>query len=160
MTASCGFLEDELREYSKEQGVTMPDSVETLAVDLRTRVKKLGAKEQVRRKKCKVRFSIIRKNKSYQKNYMKVGVKKLLRAGMVPARTWGVHAVETGPTQRLKLRRQMAAAERKKSTTSLSLFMEAFGLEVEKISLLWPRNVGQKESGRENSIRSKERLGW
>ena len=36
------------------------------------------------------------------------------------------------PTERLKLRRQMAAAARKKCTTSLSLFMKAFGLEVEE----------------------------
>ena len=41
----------------------------------------------------------------------------------------------------------MAAAAGKKSMTSLSLSMEAFGLEVEKISLLWPRSIGQNESG-------------
>ena len=35
-------------------------------------------------------------------------------------------------TERLKLRRQMAAAAGKKGTTSLSLFMEAYGLEVEE----------------------------
>ena len=46
MIASCGFLEDELRQYSKEEGVTMVDSVETLGIDLRTRVKKLGAPSQ------------------------------------------------------------------------------------------------------------------
>ena len=49
MIASCGFLEDELRQCSKEGGVTMADSVETLRVDLRTRVKKLGVKEKARR---------------------------------------------------------------------------------------------------------------
>ena len=38
-------------------------------------------------RKCKVRFSLIKKNKALQKNYMKVGVRKLLRAGMMPART-------------------------------------------------------------------------
>ena len=67
----------------------MADSVETLGVDFRTRVKMLGAKEKARRKKCKVRFSIIKKNKAFQKNYMKVGVKKLLRAVMMSATTWG-----------------------------------------------------------------------
>ena len=66
MTASCGFLENELRQYSKEEGVTMTDSVETLAVDLGTRVKKLGAKEQALRKKCKLRFSIIKKKKAFR----------------------------------------------------------------------------------------------
>ena len=79
-----------------------------------------------------MRFSIIKKNKAYQKNNMKVGVKKLLRAGMMPARTWGAHAVGMSPTERLKLRRQMAAATGKKSTTSLFFFfMEVYGLEVE-----------------------------
>ena len=62
----------------------MADSADTLGVDLRTRVKSLGAKEKARRKKCKLRFSSIKK----KKNYMKVGVKKLLRAAMMPARTW------------------------------------------------------------------------
>ena len=131
MIASCGFLEDELRHCRKE-GVTMADSVETLGVDMRTRVKRLGAKEKGRRKKCKV-FSTIKKNKAFQKSYMKVGVKKVLRPGMVPVRSWGIHAGEIAPTERLKMRRQMAAAAaRKKNTTSLSLFMEAFGLEVEE----------------------------
>ena len=87
MIASCGFLEDELRQCSKEDGVTLADSVGTLGVDLRTRVKNLGAKERARRKKCKVRLSLLKKNKAYQNNYMKVEVKILLRAGMMPART-------------------------------------------------------------------------
>ena len=94
----------------------MADSVETLGVDLRTRFKKkLGAKEKVRRRKCKVRFSNIKKNKAFQKNYMKVSVKKLPRAGMMPARTWGAHEVGMSPTGRLKLRRQMAAAAGKRA---------------------------------------------
>ena len=56
MIASCGFLESELRQFSKEEGVTLADCVETLGVDLRTRVKKLDAKENARRKECKMRF--------------------------------------------------------------------------------------------------------
>ena len=39
----------------------MADGVETLGVDLRTRVKSLGAKEKVRRNKSKVRFSLMKK---------------------------------------------------------------------------------------------------
>ena len=131
MIASCGILEKELSKISKEEGVILTDSVERLGVDLRTRVKKLGAKEKARRRKCKVRFSIIKKNKAFQKNCLKVGDKKLQRAGMMPAMTWRAHAVGMSPTERLKLRRQMAAAAGKKSTTSLSLFMEAHGLDVE-----------------------------
>ena len=63
---------------------------------------------------------------------MKVVVKKLLRTGMLPARGWGAHAVGMAPTRVFKLRRQMTAAAGKKGSTSLSLFWEAFGLEVEE----------------------------
>ena len=131
MIASCGFLEEELRQCSKEGGVTMADSGETLGVDLRTRVRRLGAKEEARRMKCKLRFSTIKKNKAFQKKCMKVCVKNLFGAGMVPARTWRIHAVGRAPTESLKLRRQMAAAAGK-GATSLSLFMETYGLEVEE----------------------------
>ena len=40
---------------------------------------------------------------------------KLLRADMIPGRTWRVHAVEMAPTERLKIE------GRSGSTTSLSL---------------------------------------
>ena len=63
--------------------------------DLRTKTKRLG----------NVRFSLIKKNKAFQKSYMKVVVKKSLRAGMVPARTWGAHAVGIA-AHRQNLRRQ------------------------------------------------------
>ena len=101
-----------------------------------------------------MRFSLIKKNKVFQKSYMKVGAKKLLRAGMVPARTWGVHAVVRAPTERFKLRGQMAAAGGKKSGTSLSLFMEAYGLEVEEelttlVTQYWAEGVWTRKWYRE-----------
>ena len=77
MIASCGFLEKELSQFSKEEGSNLDDSVETLGVGLRARVKNLGAKEKARRKKCKVRFSLIRKNEAFQKSYIKVGRQKV-----------------------------------------------------------------------------------
>ena len=57
------------------------NSVETLGVDLRTRVKKLGAKEKARRKKCKVRFPLIKKNQAFQRNYMKVWRQEVVTSG-------------------------------------------------------------------------------
>ena len=65
MIVSCGFLEDDLLQCSKEQGVTMADGVETLAVDMEVKVKKLGVKEKARRRKCEVIFSFITKNKAF-----------------------------------------------------------------------------------------------
>ena len=48
---------------------------------------------------------------------------------MVPARAWGTDAVEMAPTERFKLRRQVAAAGTKRTTSFF--FMEAFCLEME-----------------------------
>ena len=70
----------------------MADNEETLGVDLRTRVKRMGVKEKVRRMKCNVTFSLMKK-KGLPTELHEGGVKKLLRAGMVPARTWRAHAV-------------------------------------------------------------------
>ena len=36
--ASCGFLENEFRQFSEEEGGTMADSVQNLGIDPRTRV--------------------------------------------------------------------------------------------------------------------------
>ena len=59
MIASCGFLENELRQFSGEE-VTLVDSVETLGGGLKNITKKAeGAKEKARKKKCNVRFSLI-----------------------------------------------------------------------------------------------------
>ena len=63
------------------------------------------------------------------------------------------------PTERLILRRQIAAAAGKKSTTSLSMFMETYGLEVEDELPPWPLSSGQMEPVRENGITNKKKLG-
>ena len=131
MIASCGFLEAELCQCSKEEGVTMADSVETLRVDLRTRAKNLGAKEKARRKECKVRFSLVEKNEAFQKNYMMVDVKNFASRNGT-SKNVGSKCSGDG-SHRIFLRRQMAAAAVvKKNATSLSLCMETFGLEVEE----------------------------
>ena len=109
-------------------------SVEAPGVDLRTRVKRLGAKGKARRKKCKVRFSLIKKNIAFQKRYMKVGgVKKLLRAGMVPARTWRVHAVEMALTERDQLQEADGSSSGARIVRFLCLCSwKLFGLEVDE----------------------------
>ena len=114
----------------QEEGVALETSVENLGVDLRMSTKQLGAKEKPRRKKCDVRFSLIRKHRIFQKNYRRTGVRKLLRT--VLARAWRGEAVGIAPRERLKLRRQMAAAAGKKESVSLSPFMEVNNLEVEE----------------------------
>ena len=52
---------------------------------MRTQTKQLRSKEKIR-KKCEVRFSVIKNNRFFQKNYMRIGVRKLLRAWFLPER--------------------------------------------------------------------------
>ena len=59
-------------------------------------------------------------------------MRKLLRTGLVPAGAWRGQAVGMAPAERLKLKRQMAAAAGKKEPVSLSLFMDVNNLEVEE----------------------------
>ena len=82
---SCKHLEERFQECSKKEGAVLATRVATLAVDLRSRTKQLGAKEKAQRKKCDARFSLIMKNRVLQKNYMMTGERKLLRTGLVPA---------------------------------------------------------------------------
>ena len=154
MIASCRLLEDELLQCSKDGGVTMANGVETLGVDLRTRVKRLGVKEKARRSKCKVRFSPIMHNKVFQKSFMKVEVKMLQRAGVVPARTWRVHAVEMAPTERFQL--QMAAAAGKKVQPRCPCSWKPLALKWNKSSLLWLLRLGQKGRGLANGTQNKK----
>ena len=160
MIASCGFLEDELRQCSKEEGVTMAESVETLGVDLRTRVKKLGAKEQARRKKCKLRFSIIKKNEAFQKNYMKVGVKKLSTSGHGTSKNLGSSCSGDSSNGKILIEETDGSSSGRKRVRPLCpCSWKHVALKWRRNFLPWPLSTGQKESGRENGIMSKEKLG-
>ena len=124
MIASCGFLENELGQFSGE-GVASADSVETLGVDQRTRVNRLGAKEKARRKKCKVRFSLLKKNKAFQKELHEGGCQEAVTSGYVASKN--VESLSSGDVSHggVKIEETDGSCSGPKSTISLSLFMEA-----------------------------------
>ena len=76
------------KNHIEEEGVGLADSLETLGMDLRTRTKKVGAKEKARRRTCDVKVAVAKKNLVVKKNYVRVRVRKLLRMGLVLARVW------------------------------------------------------------------------
>ena len=86
--ASCSYLEEKFQECSKREEAGLATSVETLGVDLRRRTVQPGAKEKARRQKCDLKFSFARRSRVFQLNYMRIGVRKLLRMGLVFARVW------------------------------------------------------------------------
>ena len=119
------------RTVTREKEWVLHPAFETLGVDLRRRTKQLGAQEKARREKIDVRLSLARRNRVFQKNCMRVGVRMVLGMGLVLARLWRGQAVGISPTERLQLRRQMAAAAGKKESVSF-LFLQVNGLQVEK----------------------------
>ena len=67
MIAPCGFLENELRQFSREERVTLADRVETLGVDLRTRLKNGGKRKSKEEEvQCEV-FTHLKKIEHYKK---------------------------------------------------------------------------------------------
>ena len=84
-----------------------------------------------------MRFSIIKKNKAFQ---------ELHEGGRQEVVACGVHAVGMAPTERFKLRRQMAAAAGKKEHYFVSFVSwRHMALKLKKSFLPWPLNIGQKE---------------
>ena len=65
----------------QEEGVASETSVEKLGVDLRMSTKQLGAKEKPRRKKCDVRFSLIRKHRIFAEKLQEDWCEKVAKDG-------------------------------------------------------------------------------
>ena len=101
--ASCRYLKERFQECSIREGVVVATSVETLGEDLRTKTKQLGVKERLRRKKCDVRLFAHQENIIFQKSYMSIGMRKLLRTGLVPARAWRCQPVGMAPTEKAQV---------------------------------------------------------
>ena len=76
---------------------------------------------------------------------------------MGPARTWGVHAVGVAPTERLKLKRQMAAAGGKRGQPRSHISWKRLALKWKMSSLPLPLRLGQKELGLANGAQNKKK---
>ena len=96
-----------------------------------------------------------KEKKLFRKNYMIVGVKNLLRAGMMPARTWRAHAVGMSPTERLKWKLQQAIRVR----LHCPCLWRHTPWKWKKSSLPWLLSAGQKEYGQEKGVTSKNKFG-
>ena len=127
MIASCGFLEEELRQCSKE-GVTMADR------GLEDWSKEVGSQRKSEEKEVQNEVLAFQEEQGLPEELHGDGESRSCYEWVwcLQGCRELVCTVALASTERLKLRRQMAAAAGKKSTTSLSLFMEAFGLEIEE----------------------------
>ena len=74
----------------------------------------------------------MKKNKAFQKELHESGCQEVVKSGHGASKDLGSPCSGDCSHGKVELRRQMAAAAGKKSTTSLSLVIEAYGLEVEE----------------------------
>ena len=69
-----------------------------------------GSETKVEKREVRGEVLVYHENRIFQKSHLRTGMRKLSRTGLVPARAWGGQAVGIAPKERLKLRRQKAAA--------------------------------------------------
>ena len=150
------YLAERFQEVSKE-GVVLAASVETLEVDLRTRTKKLEAKEKERRKKCDMRFFVCQDKSGLPEKLHEDLCEEAVEDGCGPCEcSRRVKLLAPRLQERLKLRRQMAAAGKKESV-SLSPFFEVNLSEVEEeLPTMAPQLLQRKVSGWEDGERAAE----
>ena len=82
---------------------------------------------------------------------MNVGVKKLLRAGMVPARTWGVHAVGCQEADD-------SSRGTKRAQPRCPCSWKHLAMKCKKSSLQWLLRLGQMERGLVNGTQNKKHI--
>ena len=105
----------------------MATSVETLGVDLRTETKQLEGEREGEEEKVRCEVLAQRKNRVFQKNCMRTGVRKLPRLGLVLAGVWRGHAVANCANRKAEAEKadgSSSSSRHKKESASVSLFME------------------------------------
>ena len=125
-------------KFSREERVTLADSVETLDVDLRNETEKAGSHR-----------------KSKEEN-----VQGEVRAGVMPTRTWGVHAVGRYLHREVKIKETNGGlCGQKRVRPPIPCSWKLLHWKWKKSSPPWPLITGQEEFGLENGGANKKRSG-
>ena len=113
------------------------------------------------RKKCKVRFLAHKENNTFQKSCMKVGGQEVATCGHGASKDLGSPCSGDGSHGKVNIEETDGSSSgQKEHDLSLSLFMEAFGLEVEEelstmATQYWTEGVWTEKHG----ITNKEQRG-
>ena len=89
-------------------------------------------------------FSLIKKKKNLPEELHEGWSEEVVEKGYSSSESVGSASRGNCAHIKVKIEKADAAAASKKESTSLSLFLEVFGLEVKRNSLPWPRRRGQK----------------
>ena len=151
MIASCCFLEDELRQCSKEEGLTFTDSVETLGVDLRRSVKRLRTKEKARRKNCKVSSADHQEEQGFPEELHEDGCQEVATSGY-----GGSEDVESacslfGPFRNIEIEEADGSSSGQEEYNLVGFgSWKSLASKWRRSSPFWPLSTGQKGRGLAN----------
>ena len=76
-------------------------------------------------------IGIVNDLEMFRREHQKTGTEKPINMGLVPAIVWGLMALDMRPTQRQKMRRQVAEMLDKKKHASLDIILEVENVELE-----------------------------
>ena len=160
MIASCGFLVNELRQCSKE-GVTMADSEETLGVDLRTRVKKLGAKEKSEEKKVQGEVLDYQEEQGLPKDLHEGGCQDVVTSEYGASKNVESARSSYGSYRKITIEgADDRSSGQTKTQSRCPCSWKHMASKWRKNFPPWPLSTGQKEGSRmENGIMNNEKLG-
>ena len=109
----------------------MDSNIEYKGIDEKTSLRKLKNKENERLSMFKRRVRIAKKQKVFQRPYLRNVTKKLVIMGLIPDRIWRHEDLGICPSQRRRGRRQVTEMSGKEKRVSLDTFVEAENMEIE-----------------------------
>ena len=131
----------------------------TSGVDLRRRTKQRGTKEKARRK-CDMRFSFNRRNRVFQRNCIRIGVRKLLKDGLGPCES--VVTASRGQCAYRKIAIAEADGGSRQEGVCVFVCLSSRRSKIwrpRRTYSPWPRSFGRKVSGWKNGEESGRRRG-
>ena len=128
MIASCGFLEGELRQFSKEEGVTLADSCGESGRRSENKSEKARRKRKNEEEEVQCEVLNLTEEKSFSKELRDSWCQELVTCRYDASKD--LESSCGGYVSYGKV--EIVAAAGNTSTTSLSLFMETYALEVEE----------------------------
>ena len=154
MIASCGFLEEELRQCSKEGGVTMAaDSVETLGVDLEPE------STVWERKEVQSEILAYQQEQGIPEEPREDGGQEVATSGYGASKDVVSSCSGMVPHRKIKLEKADGSSSGKKVQLLCPYSWKHMASKWRSSFPPWPLSAGQKELGCENGITNKRKLG-
>ena len=160
MIASCGFLKEELRQCSTEEGVTMADSVETLGVDLRKQESKGWGQKKNEEEEVQGEILDHQEEQGLPKELHEGGGQEVVTNGYGASKDVESARSRDGSHGKVEIEEADGSSSGyKEYNFVVRVHVEPLALKWKKSSLLRLLRLGQNERGLANGTMNKKKLG-